>query len=55
MITRAERPSDARRAQLVEAGGLDESGYQLVSNFFPLEKYYLAADVVSRGDLPIIE
>jgi hypothetical protein len=47
MNAKLERPSDARRAQLVEAGGLDESGYHSVNNFFPLDKYFDAADVVS--------
>jgi len=41
------RPSDARRAALSEATkGMGERGVPLVSNFFPLERYFEAANRV---------
>jgi hypothetical protein len=40
----APRPSDGRRAALREAdAGLGEMGVPIVSNFFPIERYYDAA------------
>lgn len=41
------RPSDARRAALSEATkGMGEKGVPLVSNFFPLDRYFDAANRV---------
>jgi hypothetical protein len=43
----AHRPSDGRRAALREAdAGLGEKGVPIVSNFFPIERYYDAAQKV---------
>lgn len=40
----AARPSDKRRAELREAdASLGEKGIPIVSNFFPIERYYDAA------------
>jgi hypothetical protein len=42
------RPSDKRRADLREAdASLGEKGVPIVSNFFPIERYYDAARKVS--------
>lgn len=47
MTTAVARPSDARRAALREATDMGEKGVPLVSNFFPLDRYYDAAERVS--------
>lgn len=47
MSAQVARPSDSRRQQLSSAADMGEKGVPLVSNFFPLERYYDAADRVS--------